>query len=49
MNNHELLDDDYDVAQDARDQGDFFNAFDDGFDDILSNRRSSTIDSSQQI
>ena len=24
-------------------QGDFFNAFDDGFDDVLSNRRSSSV------
>ena len=44
MNNHDLLDDNYDEIQDARDEGDFFNAFDDGFDDVLSNRRSSVVD-----
>ena len=44
MNNHELLDDNYDEAEDRHDQGDFFNAFEDGFDEVLSNRRSSVIE-----
>ena len=44
MNNHELLDDNYDDREDAKDQGDFFNAFEDGFDNILEQRRSSVIE-----
>lgn len=43
LTNNDLIDDAFDEAQDRMAQGDFFNAFDDGFDDILSNRRSSSV------